>query len=381
MSLQRHQNNKKTGKGALPSESSKRYTQRLESILAKAVKDLRLGGASIYLLNEARDHLRAHISVDKTGRGMDVTDEPVAFSKGDRLNEMIEGRTESESILHDGDDSTGNPDTAVPISVDDQVIGMLTASHPAGEAPVANQLQSLGMVATEAAFVLDRRHSEERMAEESRHEHALFEVSKAISSALDPNHILELVAELMAKGIASDKSAVYVWERDLDQLRRRASYGTFKKTDKKYSAIPFLSESVISQRLSDNEAVQLEEDTVDALDSDLRAAIDSNQAITVPLMSKNRLVAVAIVGCPTECDTFDQDDVDLLMAIAAQAAVSIENATLYEAQNRAVTELAALYAVSQALAASLNLNDGLQIVAESIAAVTGVSRCGVFLIE
>ncbi len=113
MSLQRHQNNKKTGKGALPSESSKRYTQRLESILAKAVKDLRLGGASIYLLNEARDHLRAHISVDKTGRGMDVTDEPVAFSKGDRLNEMIEGRTESESILRDGDVSTGNPDTAV----------------------------------------------------------------------------------------------------------------------------------------------------------------------------------------------------------------------------------------------------------------------------
>lgn len=378
---QKLQDSKRQSHNHTPPHEAHIYTERLEAILARAVAELRLGGASVYVLNDAGNALKARASVDAHGRGRRVSPDTVDFKLSSRIGRVISGKAPSLTRTENAGAGVFNPDAAVPIQVGGAIVGLLSAQSIGGDGKASASLEGLGSFADEAGFIIDSAQTEAQMALEAHHEHTLSEVSKAISSAMDPNRILELVARLMAEGVGASKSAVYVWERDLAQLRRRASHGTLKRTARRYSAIAFPEDNALAMKLASNEPVILNEGQKAELAHSLRASVEAEHAIAAPLMSKGHLVAVAVVSCPESCSTFEADNIDLLMSIAAQAAVSIENATLYEAQNRAVTELAALYAVSQALAASLNLDDGLQIVAESIAAVTGVSRCGVFLIE
>lgn len=344
------------------------------------VAELRLDGAEVFLLDEEGTALKARACVDANGRACQLPAEAVNFKRAGRIGRMLSGKVTSMTRSPSAPPDEYNPDAAAPVQIDGRIMGLVAVSK-GSQTPRDLPQEAMASFAEEIGFIVDSAETEARMAIEAHHEHTLSEVSKAISSALDPNRILEMVSQLMAEGIGARKSAVYVWERDLRQLRRRASHGTLKRTNRKHAVISFAEDQSLVATLANNEAVLLGQRQRSALGQNLLESVDATNAIAVPLMSKGRLVAVAVVSCPETHTGFPADNISLLMAIAAQAAVSIENATLYEAQNRAVTELAALYAVSQALAASLNLNDGLQIVAESISAVTGVSRCGVFLIE
>jgi len=353
--------------------------ERLRGILNGAVGALRLGSASIYLLNEARNRLYEHVSVSGAGEPGGQQGSSFTFESGSRIGDMMAGSQTSATRDHFA--SPRDEDAAVSLTVDDKIVGLLAAKGQGGSDRTTPDIESLKQFASQAAFAMEAASAVARWKKEARHERTLFEVSKAIASALDPNQILRMVAQLMAAGVDSGRAAVYVIESDLAQIRRRADFGIDEKTAEQYSAIPFDFSSPAARRLSEGSLLDFTPDAEDQFLRDLSASIGGTPGSVVPLTSKGRTIALAAVALPPGASQFSQDEVELLTAIAAQAAVSIENATLYDAQNHAVTELAALYAVSQALAATPDLNDRLQVVAESIMAVSGVSRCGVFLIE
>lgn len=359
-------------------EADRELYERLRAILAGAVDTLKLGGASIYLLNETRDVLSGHVSVDSHGQEVDIAGSSRQIEADSRLAGMMAGQVASLTGEQTGE---GKGTAAVPLTVNDRIVGLLSARSQEGGSEAEENVDRLKLFASQAAFAMEAAAAASRWKQEAHHERTLFEVSRAISSALDPLQVQRLVAELMARGVRSDRSALYVIERDLEQLRRRASFGVEEDVSVRYATIPFDEKAPTVHTLESHRPAPVAPDSRERLNRELSESIGGRRGLAVPLLSKGYLTAIAVVACPEGAEDFRQDDVELLMAIAAQAAVSIENASLYDAQNRAVTEFAALYAVSQALAASPSLNDRLQVVAQSIMAVTGMSRCGVFLIE
>jgi GAF domain-containing protein len=78
-------------------------------------------------------------------------------------------------------------------------------------------------------------------------------------------------------------------------------------------------------------------------------------------------------------EAYSLADANLLSALAAQAAVAIENAYLYEDATRRAEEAAALYELSQAVTSTLRLEDVLERVADSVLSLLSVDRFALFL--
>jgi len=81
---------------------------------------------------------------------------------------------------------------------------------------------------------------------------------------------------------------------------------------------------------------------------------DYESILAVPILAREKLEGALNVRT-REPREFTADEVDLLLAIAAQVAQSIEHAKLYSEAQRRVHELEALARISEAVSESLYL--------------------------
>ena len=73
----------------------------------------------------------------------------------------------------------------------------------------------------------------------------------------------------------------------------------------------------------------------------------------VPLLLGEQIIGVMAAQSYTEANAYDEHDRDLLMAVAGQAAISIQNARLFGETQRRVTELSTFNEISRELASAL----------------------------
>ena len=93
--------------------------------------------------------------------------------------------------------------------------------------------------------------------------------------------------------------------------------------------------------------------------------------LLVPMLHRDKVVGVISVRSYRPY-AYDDADVQLLSALAAQAAIAIENARLYESQQRRLAELTVLYEVGQQMTASApDLRRLLQLVVTEAVKLTG----------
>lgn len=100
----------------------------------------------------------------------------------------------------------------------------------------------------------------------------------------------------------------------------------------------------------------------------------------VPLRSKSRLVGV--LGLLSRCDNyFASEDIDVLMSIANQLAVVIDNARLYQGLTERIKETEVLYEVGRTLISTLDHDEVLQQILKVVQESFGYTRCGILLID
>lgn len=98
------------------------------------------------------------------------------------------------------------------------------------------------------------------------------------------------------------------------------------------------------------------------------------------MRARNRVVGVAQLEMRTRHD-FTAEEIGLFEKFADRAATLIDNARLYEDQRRSAEEAQILYAVSQHLVESMEVQERLRAIATHLCRVTEVSRCTVGLRE
>ncbi|MEN3340735.1 MAG: hypothetical protein V7644_139, partial [Actinomycetota bacterium] len=100
--------------------------------------------------------------------------------------------------------------------------------------------------------------------------------------------------------------------------------------------------------------------------------------LAVPLRYGSRVVGVIVVS-KLGLDQFDEADVRLLEVLAGQAAVALENASLYESARREARSATALLEFGRELAAASSLDAILQRVAELTAALLASPRTSIWV--
>jgi two-component sensor histidine kinase/putative methionine-R-sulfoxide reductase with GAF domain len=213
-----------------------------------------------------------------------------------------------------------------------------------------------------------------------RHLRLLTETIEAVNSTLDLEEVLALVARKVADALQADACFVYLYDERTDELVLRATHGTsVEGMTRRPRMRP--GEGITGTAAADRSPVMIpaQADLDPRFKSFPNLPEDQYESIlAVPILARDRLAGALNVRTlrPRE---FTQDEIDLLVAIAAQVAQTIVHAQLYAEAQRRVSELEALARISEAVSESLYLEESLEAIVETTMEAVGATGAALVL--
>jgi two-component sensor histidine kinase len=238
----------------------------------------------------------------------------------------------------------------------------------------------------------------------ARHLRLLTETSAAVNSTLDLEEVLALVASKVADALDADACFVYLYDEQANELVLRATHGTRVE---EMTRTPRMrpGDGITGTAAADRAPIMIAEQA--HLDERFKAfpnlPEDQYESIlAVPILSSRPWPGSATAGRspapapqePEEVSTrlqgamnvrtiepraFSEAEIDLLVAIAAQVAQTIEHAKLYADAQARVSELEALAKISEAVSDSLYLEESLEAIVKTTMDAVGATGAALVL--
>jgi two-component system, sensor histidine kinase PdtaS len=213
-----------------------------------------------------------------------------------------------------------------------------------------------------------------------RHLRLLTDTIEAVNSTLDLEEVLALVASKVADALGADACFVYLYDERNDELVLRATHGTsVEEMTRRPRMQP--GEGITGAAAAERSPVMIPAEahldprfkTFSNLPEDEYESI-----LAVPILARERLAGALNIRTrkPRE---FTQDEIELLVAIAAQVAQTIVHAQLYAQAQRRVAELEALARISEAVSESLYLEESLEAIVETTMEAVGATGAALVL--
>jgi two-component sensor histidine kinase/putative methionine-R-sulfoxide reductase with GAF domain len=200
----------------------------------------------------------------------------------------------------------------------------------------------------------------------ARHLQLLTETIAAVNSSLDLEEVLELVAQKVSDALAADACFVYLYDERADELVLRATHGT-RVEDMSRRPRMRPGEGITGSAAAERAPIALS--AAANLDPRFKAfpnlpEDEYESILAVPILARERLAGALNIRTREPRD-FSAAEIDLLLAIAAQVAQTIEHAQLYDRAQRRVAELEALARISEAVSDSLYLEESLEAIVKT----------------
>jgi two-component system, sensor histidine kinase PdtaS len=230
------------------------------------------------------------------------------------------------------------------------------------------------------AYSSDRPTYNRRIDASERHLRLLTETIEAVNSTLDLEEVLALVARKVADALGADACFVYLYDERADELVLRATHGTrVEEMTRRPRMRP--GEGITGTAAAERAPVMLPAQA--HLDERFKAfqnlpEDEYESILAVPILAREKLAGALNVRtrAPRE---FSGAEIELLLAIAAQVAQTIEHAKLYAEAQRRVGELEALARISEAVSESLYLEESLEAIVKTTIDAVGASGAALVL--
>jgi GAF domain-containing protein len=246
----------------------------------------------------------------------------------------------------------GDPQTrselCVPLKLDRQIIGVINAESMKEGAFSDADERLLVTIAGQLATTIEKLRLFEKAQHQAAETAALLATSKAISS-LQLDHVLNTIAAEAQKLFKADTSRIHLTEPDGKMMRCVVALSDQPEKAVMRFAFPIgmgltgrvaLSgkPEIVHNTLEDGRAIQIpgtpEEDEAMAL---------------APLVIRNKVIGVMTVTRRDVKNQFTQDNLQFLIAFADQAAVAIDNARLFAAEQQRAQQQQQLVKTAAAL--------------------------------
>jgi signal transduction histidine kinase/GAF domain-containing protein len=209
----------------------------------------------------------------------------------------------------------------------------------------------------------------------------LYDISRRLSASLDLDKVLRDILALTIPSVGATSGSMIVLDES-GQARRHTLI--------REGWVTPVTEQTVSQILDKGLAgwvVRHKEGTIvlDTVDDERWLALTDDHlttrsAIAVPLLRQERVVGALTLNHP-EPNRFSEEHLNLLLFIANQAAIAVENARLYEKVTERMREATTLYKVSNQLMRTLNLDQVLKKVLDILQKFFGYLNCAILLVD
>lgn len=288
---------------------------------------------------------------------------------------------------------------AVPLKVEDRVLGVLDVQGDERDAFDEDDLFTLSTLADQVAIAIEDARLYAAQREETWVTTALLQVAEAVSPLTRLSEVLETVVRITPILTGASTTAIYLWREAQGRFELADAYGlnrddvaTLLSMQPTPDEFPLLSEAHRQQQLisvpevNESELVPSPYRRLLAPASagdrdDQQEAVGNYALVAAPLVAQGEAMGVMLLGFLPEAVAAGERRRVLIAGIAQQAAVGIQAARLYAAQRDEAWITTALLQVAEAVASRNDLPDVLQLIARLTVMLAEVERCGIYLWE
>lgn len=289
---------------------------------------------------------------EAVGMRLGKANAPVA----ERVAAIGEPVTIADYLLEPADSYVGFPRihnlraaVAVPLVIRDEVAGVLSAwmrsprQFTPAEVDFARRMAASVALALENTRLLEAEHravrrakkAEQRLQQQLQRTQMLLTASDALTSTTDQDELLERLAAVILEATGMSRVFINLIDTEMQTLTPKIASGGLIRPEG--DVIPF-------GRLSGTARRAIEDRTTTLLDYELPSTPETDRAIAkankarlvlfTPLMRQDRIIGHISLDEPGKRHNFSSDQMRIVETIAAQAAIAIENAQLFEREHR-----------------------------------------------
>jgi phosphoserine phosphatase RsbU/P len=214
---------------------------------------------------------------------------------------------------------------AVPLMFRGKCVGVLDIQSRHLDYFTKDQQNILSLLANRLAVAIENARLFQQVRTQADTLLVLNEVSREISSILDVEELLRRTAELVKKVIDYQILSIMLYDDEQKVFRHRLDVKHGQRVQGKLRVA--VSEGLVGAAATLREPVLVPDVTADP--RYLMVNPETRSELAIPMMHKGKVIGVLDLESP-QLNYFTEDHVQTLSILAANLAVSVENARLYE---------------------------------------------------
>jgi len=293
--------------------------------LVRAVIDYRI--FAILLINDRTQELWMRFQIGHTPEIERVRVKPgrgvVGQAALQRKSILVEDVTKSEHYIE------ANPNVrselAVPLIVKNKVIGVLDLESEIPAYFTEEHQRLLELVASRMSIAVENARLYTRLSRQAQTLTVLNEISREITSILDLDDLLERIGLLLKRVIDFQMFTILLWNERTEQFEHRFSTRYGERVTRERNVT--LGKGIIGAAAQQREPILAPD-----VRKDPRYVAENPETrseLSVPLIYKGEVIGVIDLE-HTRVNYYNEDHVRTLSTLAAQVAISIANARLYQ---------------------------------------------------
>ncbi|HEY3375845.1 MAG TPA: GAF domain-containing protein [Candidatus Aquicultor sp.] len=284
---------------------------------------------------------------------------------------------------------------ATPVFSKQQVIGSIWVyttsperSFTAYHARLLEAVAAQAAVAIENARLYDLQRKHQRETEEALNTaRILLDASSMIGSSLSVNQIMQKLSDMAANVTGGKRNLVLLYNPRDTMLDVVAGHENSVSTSTRYPCEAFGPELCSVFKPITDVTSESEIPVITKASQQTKERLGFSRALIIPLSVGNHAIGSIIIDEPDDSELTGHE-IELISALARQAAVAADNARLISTLRRSSAELRerskdlqTLLEVTLDITAGLNLNDLMYRIAENASEITGADVAAVGLID
>ena len=303
---------------------------------------------TLILHDAARNVMRLHILEADDARNIRAGTE---FGMGETPSSLV-WETQQPFIFDDADAEVRFPALfqvfrengvksacSVPLTTAQRRLGVLSfgrrTPHNYGEIEIAFMQQVARQVAVAVDNVLNFERAQayqRQLAQERDRLRVLLEVNNAVVSELDLRALLNAISASLRRVIHHEYTSLALYEHDKNQMRVLAlDFPEGKGLIREEMLVP-LDGSMTGKAFRSRHPLLLDRNALEGFDSPTSLLLRDEgvrSAVCIPLLTHDRALGTLTLASLRD-SAFEQGDVDLLMQVAGQVAIAVENALAFQ---------------------------------------------------
>ncbi|MBN1595920.1 GAF domain-containing protein [candidate division FCPU426 bacterium] len=316
--------------------SSTYNSSRLLNLVMDTAMSLLKASSGVLLLREANsDYLEAKVSRGLPGRLV----RSLEFKLGHGMEGEI-AQTGKAKLYADLDHVPGlktitsdcKSKMCVPLWSQKRLVGVISVESGVPNAFSQNDLELFSTLGSQASEVLQNLEIYEELRTKADHLSLLFEVGKSIGSIFNLRTLFGTILERAMQVMKARRGFLMIYDKSTEVLRIRASLGLNVNLDQNSVQVDRGIAGWVFKKVRSVVIPNVEKSSL--YDPDNDQIYVGRDLMACPLHIRKKVFGVICLNDRIGSKQFSHEDLDLLSALASQAAIAIENVELYASVRR-----------------------------------------------